>query len=311
MVTVNAIEAAYTRIRPYLRYTPVIEIEGNALDIAHPVSLKLEQLQHTGSFKPRGAFNALLSKEIPPTGVVAASGGNHGAAIAFAAATLDVPATIFVPDFTGHIKIERIRSFGANVEVSGSEFTQTLSAAQDYAAETGAVSVHPYDEFETVAGQGSLGLEIEKQLPDLDTLFVAVGGGGLIGGIAAWFEGRVKIIAVESAGTATLFSAMQSGPDAEITASGIAASALGATRIGTIGYAIAQRLVDQAVVVSDADIIDAQQRVWDAARVFAEPGGITALAALTSGAYHPAIAERIGVVICGANADPNWFLSQT
>ena len=310
MITANDIESAYTRIQSYLRYTPVIEIEGDALGVTHPVSFKLEQLQHTGSFKPRGAFNALLAKDIPSAGVVAASGGNHGAAIAFAAGTLDIPAKIFLPDFTVPVKIERIRSFGAAVEVTGSEFTQTLSAAQDYAAGTGAVSVHPYDELETVAGQGSLGLEIEKQLPELDTLLVSVGGGGLIGGIAAWFEDRVKIVSVESEGTATLFTALKSGPDAEITASGIAASALGASRVGTIVYPTLKRSVKQAVLVSDRDIIEAQRRLWSAARIIAEPGGVTALAALTSGTYKAAIGENIGVVICGANADPSWFMNQ-
>ncbi len=310
-VTANMIEAAYARIRSYLRYTPVVEIDGNALGIDQPVSLKLEQLQHSGSFKPRGAFNAVLSKNIPTAGVVAASGGNHGAAVAYAAATLGVPVKVFLPEFTVPVKAERIRGLGAEIEVVGKEFTKTLTAAQNHATNTGAVVIHPYDEVETVAGQGTLGLEIEQQLPELDTLMLSVGGGGLIGGIAAWFENRIRIVCVESTGTATLYTALESGPEAAITPSGIAASALGATRVGTIGFGLVRRFVKRAVLVTDADIVEAQARLWNAARVFAEPGGVTALAALTSGAYKPAAGERIGVLICGANADPSWFMSKT
>lgn len=307
MIARSDIESAYERVQSYLRRTPVLKVEGEALGISSPIVLKLEQLQHTGSFKPRGAFNALLAKDIPPAGVVAASGGNHGAAIAYAAGVLGVPARIFVPEFAGQVKIERIRGFGAEVVVTGGRFAETFQASRDYEAQSGAVLVHPFDEFETVAGQGTLGLEIEQQMPELDVLLVSVGGGGLIGGIAAWYGNRIKIVAVESEGTATLATALANGPDAEITPSGIAASALGAPRIGAIAYEIMRDRVEQAILVSDLDIVDAQRRLWSAARLVGEPGGVTALAALTSGAYRPAAGERVAVLICGGNADPGWF----
>ncbi len=308
MITATDIKTAHDRIRAYVRTTPVVEIDGPALGLGHPVSLKLEHMQHTGSFKPRGAFNALLSGSLPDAGVVAASGGNHGAAIAYAAGVLGVPAKIFLPEFTVPVKVDRIRGYGATVEIVGTEFTQTLAAVQDYANNTGAITVHAYDQSETVAGQGSLGVEIEQQLPDLDVLLISVGGGGLIGGITAWFDGRVRIVAVESEGTATLATALQNGPDAEITATGIAASALGAPTIGAICYDLAKRLVHQSVTVSDAAIVEAQRRLWAAARIVAEPGGVTALAALTAGAYQPDPGEKVGVLICGANAEPDWFI---
>ena len=308
MVTSSDIRAAHDRIRPYLRTTPVAEIDGRSLGLNYPVFLKLEQLQHTGSFKPRGAFNALLSSTRPDAGVVAASGGNHGAAVAYAAGVLGMPARIFLPEFTVPVKVERVRGFGASAEIVGSEFTQTVAAAQNYAFDTGALTVHAYDQPETVAGQGTLGVEIEQQLPELDVLLIAVGGGGLIAGITAWFEDRVKIVAVESEGTATLAAALKDGPDAEISASGIAASALGAQRIGAIAYDLARQFLHRSVVVSDDAIVDAQQRLWAAARVLAEPGGVTALAALTAGASTPESGERVGVLICGANAEPDWFM---
>lgn len=307
MITASDIRAAHDRIGPHLRTTPVVEIDGPSLGLSHPVFLKLEQLQHTGSFKPRGAFNALLSNTCGRAGVVAASGGNHGAAVAYAAGVLGIPARIFLPEFTVPVKVERVQGFGASTEIIGVDFTQTVAAAQAYADRTGALTVHAYDQPETVAGQGTLGVEIERQLPDLDVLLIAVGGGGLIAGIMAWFENRVKIVAVESEGTTTLAAALEGGPDAEISASGIAASALGAQRIGAIAYDFARLFLHRSVVVSDEAIVDAQRRLWAAARVLAEPGGVTALAALTTGAYLPEPGERVGVLICGANAEPDWF----
>jgi len=308
VITVGDIRDAHLRIRPHLRDTPVVELGGRALGLEHPVVLKLEQLQHSGSFKVRGALNALLGQPIPEAGVVAASGGNHGAAIAYAAGVLGVPARIFLPEFTPATKMERIRAFGASTRVVGSQFLQTVAAAEEHARTSGALAVHAYDQPETVAGQGSLGLELERQVPDLDVLLVAVGGGGLLAGILAWFEGRVKVVAVESEGTATLASALRSGPETAITVSGIAASALGAQRIGAIAFELAGRWLHRSVVVPDAAIVEAQRRLWRAARLFAEPGGVTALAALTSGAYRPEPGERVGVLLCGANAEPDWFL---
>lgn len=307
MINPPDIAAAHERIKAQVRRTPVLALEAGGL--GHPLILKLEQLQVTGSFKARGAFNSLLAREVPAAGVAAASGGNHGAAVAFAARTLGHPARIFVPDWTDPVKVARIRGFGAEVVAVPGSFDRTLAALDAFVAETGALAVHPFDQPETLAGQGTLGCEIEAQCPGLDTLLVSVGGGGLIGGITAWYAGRIRIVAVETEGTATLATALARGPEAAIVPEGLAASALGATRIGALPYAILSPRVADALLVTDAEIREAQRRLWDATRILAEPGGVTALAALVSGRYRVASGERVGVLICGGNAAPDWFLS--
>lgn len=271
------------------------------------LSLKLEHMQVTGSFKVRGAFNNLLSQPVPDVGVCAMSGGNHGAAVAYAATQVGVPSTVFLPALLAtEVKIARMRDFGAEVVTVDGPVADVIAAYEDHAAETGKRAIHPFASFETLAGQGTVGLEIEEDLPALDTLFVSVGGGGLVGGVAAWFDGRVKVVAVETEGTATLDHAIRDAGPLEI--SGIAVSGLGAPYIGPMTLAMAGGAIAENVVVSDADVIAAGQRLWDTTRLVVEPGAAVALAALTSGAYRPATGERVGVLLCGGNADPGWFL---
>jgi len=298
------IAAAERLIRPYIRHTPIIRIDSGDLGIAGKLLvLKLEFLQHTGSFKPRGAFASLLTRSAPAAGIVAASGGNHGAAIAYAAMRLGLRATIFVPNVASPAKLERIRSYGAELVVGGERYADALAASEEFAARTGALPVHAYDQPETLLGQGSVGLEIEADAPEIDTLLVAVGGGGLIGGIAAWYEGRTRIVAVEPEMAPTLHDALKAGRPVDAPAGGIAADSLAPRRVGALMFPIAQRFVERAVLVSDEAIRDAQQKLWSALRIVAEPGGAAALAALLSGRYRPAPGERIAVLLCGANTD--------
>jgi len=289
-------------IGPYIRRTPTVDIRGTdvGVDVARLV-LKLELLQHTGSFKSRGAFTNLLTHRIPQSGVVAASGGNHGAAVAFAANRLGIEATIFVPTTTPKAKQDRIVSYGARLQLSGNSYVDALEAARTWEANTGALHVHAYDQVETLLGQGTVGLELEQQAPDLDTVLVAIGGGGLIGGIAAWFAGRVKVIGVEPASAPTLERALHAGHPVDVNVGGVAADSLGARRVGDLMFPIAQAYVNRVVLVSDEAIVDAQRRLWDVIRLRAEPGGATASAALLSGAYQPTRDERVGVVVCGGN----------
>lgn len=299
---------AYRRVRPYIRRTPVLALDAGDLGIDIPISLKLEHLQQTGSFKLRGAFNTLLSAELPKAGVVAISGGNHGAAVGFAATELGVGSTVFVPGtITDRVKIARMQGFGARVIVTGGSVDTAIRAYEDHAEKTGALAVHPYGTLGTVTGQGTVGLEFEDQVPELDTILVSVGGGGLIGGIAAWYESRVRIVAVETEGTNSLDRTLKGTLPPDFRVSGISASGLGASSIGELPMRIIRRHVAENVVVTDDDVYEAQRRLWAAARIVGEPGGVTALAALTAGIYRPQPAERIGVLICGGNAAPNWF----
>jgi threonine dehydratase len=263
--------------------------------------LKLELLQHSGSFKTRGAFANLLTHEVPAAGVVAASGGNHGAAVSFAARTLGKPATIFVPVVTSQTKRERIAGYGARLVVTGDYYADALSASEQWAAENGALRVHAYDQPETLLGQGTVGLEFEEQDPHLDTLLVAVGGGGLIGGIAAWYGKRLRLIGVEPEAAPTLEHALRAGQPVDAPAGGIAADSLGARRVGELMFPLAKAFVERVVLVSDDAILEAQRRLWDVLRIAAEPGGAAAMAALVSGNYRPGRDERVGVVICGGN----------
>jgi len=298
------IEAAAARIAPHVRRTPVVEAEAGAFGTPGPIVLKLECLQHTGSFKPRGAFNRILSVDVPPAGVIAASGGNHGLAVAYAARALGHRAEIFVPTIAAPIKIERLKALGAVVNVIGAVYAEAFQASVARQRETGALVVHAYDQAEVLAGQGTTGREFEEQVPRLDTILVAVGGGGFIGGIAAWYEGRVKVVGVEPETSRALHAALAADEPVDVDVAGIAADSLGARRVGALMFPIAQRLVDHVVLVSDAHIRSAQRSLWNEFRVVAEPGGAAALSALLSGRYRPAAGERVGVLVCGSNCDP-------
>jgi threonine dehydratase len=302
-ITQQMIAEAEVVIRPFIRWTPLIRIDAADFGLpSAPLTLKLELLQHSGSFKARGAFANLLRRKIPKAGVVAASGGNHGAAVAYAANKLGIPATIFVPSTSSPAKIERIRGYGATLIVEGERYADALSASERYIAETDAISVHAYDQVETMLGQGTVGLELEADASNIDTLLVSVGGGGLIAGIAAWFAGRIKIVGVESDGAPTLYSAFAAGHPVDAPSGGIAADSLGAKRVGALGYPIARAFVaPEIILVSDDDIRSAQAALWQVLRVVAEPGGAAAFAALSSGRYRPAAGERLAVLVCGGN----------
>lgn len=303
-MTVNqhAIAETYERIKSYVRRTPAIDVDAAELGLPPgALTLKLELLQHSGSFKARGAFANLTGQAVPAAGVAAASGGNHGAAVAFAAQKLGHPAHVFVPTISSPAKIERIRSYGADLVIEGNRYAEALERCQAFVARTGALSVHAYDAPLTLLGQGTVGLELEHQAPGLDTLLVAVGGGGLIGGIAAWYQGRMKVIGVEPEAAPTLHAALAAGSPVEVPVNGIAADSLGASRIGGIAFAIARKHVAQSVLVPDDAIRKAQLILWDRLRIASEPGGAAVLAALLTGAYAPARGERVGLLICGGN----------
>jgi threonine dehydratase len=263
--------------------------------------LKLEQLQHAGSFKTRGAFANLLLREVPDVGVVAASGGNHGTAVAYAAQRLDVAAKIFVPTVSSPAKIARIRAYGADLTIVGDRYADALAASEEWAARTGAMTVHAFDQIETLLGQGTLGAELAAQAPDLNTVVVAVGGGSLVGGIAAWYAGRCRIIAVEPSAAPTLTAAFAAGHPVDAPAGGIAADSLAPRRVGELMFPIARTFVDRVVCVEDDHIVRAQAFLWERLRVVAEPGGAAAFGALLTDAYVPTPGERVGVVISGGN----------
>lgn len=301
-VTPAAIVQAAQRISSKLRRTPMIDVASCDFGLdCEPVALKLELLQHTGSFKARGAFASLTTGDVPAAGVAAASGGNHGAAVAFAARELGIPARIFVPSISAAAKIARIRSYGADLVVQGDRYVEALAACEAYVAKSGARQIHAYDQAETLIGQGTLGLEIEAQAPDLDTVLVAVGGGGLIGGIAAWYGGRTKVVGVEPDGAPTLHMALAAGRPVDAPQGSVAADSLAPKQVGALMFPIAQQYVRNVVLVDDQAIIRTQAMLWETLRVVAEPGGATALAALVSRAYRPEPGERVGVVICGGN----------
>lgn len=302
MIDRDAIAATDRLIRPHIRHTRLLAAEGRDFGAAFgPVLFKLEYLQHTGSFKARGAFANLLSRPVPPAGVVAASGGNHGAAVAFAAQRLGHKAAIFVPAIASRAKIARIRGYGADLVVGGERYADALAASVAYAERTGAMPVHAYDQTETLLGQGTVALELEQDAPELDTVLVAVGGGGLIGGMAAWCAGRVRVVAVEPELAPTLHMALAAGHPVDAPAGGIAADSLAPRQIGPLMFPIAQAHVAASVLVTDAAIRAAQHALWDGLRVVAEPGGAAAFAALLSARYVPAPGERVGVLLCGAN----------
>lgn len=289
-------------IRKYVRRTPVLEVDGADFGLG-PIKIvfKLELFQHSGSFKARGAFTNILTREVPAAGVVAASGGNHGAAVAFAAMRLGKRATIFVPSVASPAKLERIRSYGAELVIAGDRYAESLEASETWTRESGALPVHAYEDVETLLGQGTLGLELEEQDPNLDSVLIAVGGGGLIGGVAAWYRKRVKTIAVEPFTAPTLDHALKAGRPVHAPAGGIAADSLAPRQVGQRMFPIAQQFVRAVVLVEDEEIVEAQRRLWETVRVVAEPGGAAAFAALLSGRYQAEPGERVGVVVCGGN----------
>ena len=298
----EAIVAAHRLIGSHIRRTPIIEVDGTDFGLASvPLVFKLELFQHSGSFKARGAFANLIMRDIPRAGVVAASGGNHGAAVAYAAMKLGFPAKIFVPSISSPAKVQRIRDYRAELVVTGDRYADALAASEVWAAKSGALSIHAFDQRETLLGQGTVGLEFDEQAAALDTLLVAVGGGGLIGGIAAWYAGRIRIVGVEPEASPTLTMALKAGEPVDAEAGGVAADSLAPRRVGKLVFPIAQSHVERVVLVPDDAISRAQQALWETLRVVGEPGGAAAFAALLSGRYHPRPGERIGVLLSGGN----------
>ena len=305
MIAREAIARAAARIAPHVRRTPVVDV--GVAGVARPVTLKLELLQHSGSFKARGAFNTLLQAEGVNAGVATASGGNHGAAVAYAARQLGHRAKVFVPEISSPAKVARIASYGAEIVQKGANYSEALALCEAHIAETGAISVHAYDSEATLEGQGTLARELEAQAPGLDTLLVAVGGGGLIGGIAAWYQSNVKVVGVEPVTCNTLHASLAAGERVPIKPSGLAADALGASTVGQLMFGIARDHISGVALVSDDDIRAAQRWLWREMQLVTEPGGAAAFAGLLSGAYTPEKDERIGVVVCGANTSMEAF----
>ena len=307
MIDRASIESAAARIEGRVRVTPVAPLLHRDLGLPGEITLKLESLQRSGSFKARGAFNRILTATPTHAGVITASGGNHGAAVACAAADLNLPAEVFVPSVASPTKIKRLQAYGAHVHVVGDRFAHAYAAMQARAAETGAVVVHPYDQLEVLQGQGTLAREFESQVASLDTVLVAVGGGGLIGGFAAWFGGgtgrTVRVVGVEPEACPSLHHALAAGEPVDVPVGGLAIDSLGATRVGSLMFPIARAYVDRVVLVTDEAIRSAQRLAWDGLRLALEPGGATALAAVLSGRYVPNPGEHVGVVLCGGNVD--------
>jgi threonine dehydratase len=302
-VSRESIAAAHARILPHIRRTPVIDLPTGAFGIAAPLSLKLEFMQHAGSFKSRGAFNTLTRMTPPPAGVAAASGGNHGAAVAYAAGRLGVKARIFVPEISSPAKVAKIRAFGAEVVQQGARYADALALCEAYQRESSAAGIHAYDAWPTIEGQGTTALEWEAQTRPLDTVLIATGGGGLVAGMALWFAGRTKVVAVEPEGSRALHAALEAGRSVDVAVDSLAADSLGARSVGDKVHAVAAAHVDHVALVPDEAIRRAMSALWSDLRIVTEPGGAAALAALLCGAYRPGPGERVGVLVCGANVD--------
>lgn len=298
MISRDDIDAAADRIAGHVRRTPVVELSSG-------LWLKLELVQHTGSFKPRGMFNRVLASDVPPAGLTVASGGNAGLAVAYVGRQLGHPVEVFVPEATPAVKVNRLRDYGAQVRTGGADYAEALVASESHAAESGALFVHAYDQPEVVAGQGTLGRELAEQVTDADTVLVSVGGGGLIGGVAAWFAGSVRVVGVEPFGCPTLHAARSAGEPVDVKTEGVARDSLGARRLGAIAWEHASAgHISDALLVDDDAIVEARRWLWQEARLATEPGTAAAVAALRCGAYRPSRGETVVVVICGANADP-------
>jgi threonine dehydratase len=303
MIDRSDVEAAWARIRNHVRRTPVIELPAGTFGASCPIAVKLEQLQVSGTFKGRGAHHKILVSDVPKAGVITASGGNHGAAVAYAARALGHKAEIFVPTIASPAKVARLKSYGATVNQVGEVYAEARAASEKRAAETGALMVHAYEDPGVFAGAGTVALEFAGQAA-FDTLLVAVGGGGLIAGCcAALGGGNTRIVAIETEGTPTLYEARRAGKPVQVAISGVAADALGASLIGTPNFELAQKYVADAFLVTDDAVRAAQKALWEDLRVIAEPSGATSLAALMSGVYKPAKGERVGILICGANTE--------
>ncbi len=308
MITRADVEEARARIAGRVRTTPVLRVEPGVL--GPDLWLKLEQTQLTGSFKARGAFNRILrareTGELDPrVGVVTASGGNAGLAHAFAARALGVPATVFVPVTAPAVKVDRLRGLGATVVSEGREYAEAYAAARLHADRAEATFCHAYDQAEIAAGAGTLALELLEQIPGgVDTVLVAVGGGGLMAGVAAAVEGVARVVAVEPTTVPTLAAALDAGRPVDVEVSGVAADSLGARRVGDIPYAVARRTGVHSVLVPDASVVEVRRRLWDGFRLVVEHGAAAAPAAITADAYRPAVDERVAVVLCGGNTDP-------
>lgn len=296
-----AIAQTEALIRPHIRRTPVIEVDGG--DFGLPglrIAFKLEQLQHGGAFKARGAFANLLLRRVPDAGVAAASGGNHGAAVAYAARALGVKARIFVPEISTPAKISRIRRYGAELVVGGARYADAVDACTAYVAQTGALNAPAYDGVETILGAATLGLEFEGQRPGLDLVLASVGGGGLLAGLAAWYDGKTALFGVEPRSAPCFARALEHGAPVDAPADGVAADSLGAKRIGALPFAVARTRAASALV-ADADIAAAQTALWENLQIVAEPGGAAAFAALLCGRVTPRAGACVGVVVSGAN----------
>jgi len=301
-VNPERIRQTYRLIASHIRRTPVISLTAADLGLEDfPLTLKLELTQHAGSFKTRGAFANLLLRPVPEVGVVAASGGNHGAAVAYAAQKLAKPAKIFVPRISSPAKIQRIRDFGADLVVGGERYPDAFAASEAWRTKSGALGVHAFDQVETMLGQGTIGLELDEQAPDIDTLLIGVGGGGLIGGIAAWYGSRIRVIGVEPEAAPTLYKALEAGRPVDAEMGGIAADSLAPRRVGELVFPLARKHVERVILVTDDAIRQAQKALWAALRVVAEPGAAAALSALISGRYRPGPGERVGVLVSGGN----------
>ena len=313
-ITPEDITRAAARIAPHVRHTPLWKLPSSALGLpagapAFEVWLKLEHLQRSGTFKARGMFNRLLSNPIPSAGAIAASGGNAGIATALAAQSLGVAAEIFVHSGTPLAKRERLAALGARVVVAGDSYADALKACEARQRESGALMTHAYDQLEVVAGAGTLAREIELEAGVPDTVLVSVGGGGLIGGIAAWFASRCRVIGLEPELAPTLHGARAAGKPVDVSVGGIAADSLGARRIGAIAWEIAQRHIAESLLLSDDAIRAAQGFMWREFRLAVEPAAALPLAALHSGVVRPAAGERVCLIVCGANVDPTTLAS--
>jgi len=296
------IEKTERLIRPFIRRTPTLRLAAADLGVrGAELALKFEYMQHGGSFKARGAFSNLLQRDISDAGVVAASGGNHGAAVALAAHRVGTKATIFVPSVSSPAKRAQIESFGADLRIVGERYDDALNASDEFTQQTGAVSIHAFDQIETLSGQGTVAMEFEQQGPDFDTLLVSVGGGGFIGGIAGWFRDRVNVIGVEPEMSPTLHNALAAGNPVDAPAGGVAADSLAPRRVGDLMFPLAQRYVEKVILVADQDILAAQRSIWQALRVVVEPGAAATVAALQSGRYVAERDERVAMILCGAN----------
>lgn len=311
MITPDDIERAAARLGDRVRVTPVLHLAAGELGVPMPLTLKLELLQHVGSFKPRGAFNRVLAArdQIPEAGIVAASGGNHGAAVAFVGRSLGIHAEVFVPSSSPAMKRERIAALGATVHVIDGLYDDAQVAATEHQARTGALAVHPFEHPDVVAGQGTMSREMERQVDGFDTVLVATGGGGFTAGQAAWFQSRKRVVSVEPETSQCLHAARMAGQPVPVTVAGVASDSLGARQLGSVAWSVVREHVAHSVTVADDDIRAAQRLLWDRMRLVVEPGGATALAALRSGAYVPEPDERVVVVVCGSNCDPNTVMS--